>query len=116
MSPKWKVQLKVYLIRGAGTEHGCSNLYKTFGSPWSESSVRAEAEFTLPSCYLQQAPRLQPGSFTKFQEETLFYIFYSMPQDEAQLYAADELATRGWAYHKELKVFFPPTTLSSHSP
>jgi CCR4-NOT transcription complex subunit 2 len=72
------------------------NLYKTFGSPWSDAAARAEPEFTLPSCYLSQAPRLTPGSFTKFQEETLFYIFYSMPNDEAQVYAADELANRGW--------------------
>eukprot|EP00976_Prorocentrum_cordatum_P061271 1176231-Prorocentrum_minimum.AAC.2 len=81
------------------------NLYKTFGSPWSDSAVRAEPEFSLPPCYLQQAPRLAPGSFAKFQEETLFYIFYSMPNDEAQLYAADELANRGWYYHKELKLW-----------
>eukprot|EP00854_Cymbomonas_tetramitiformis_P005848 gene5848-7044_t len=47
----------------------------------------------------------QAGYFTKFQEETLFYIFYSMPGDEAQLYAADELSNRGWAFHKELKVW-----------
>jgi len=84
------------------------NLFKTFGSPWSDNAVRPEPEFVLPSCYLQQAPRLQPGSFTKFQEETLFYIFYSMPNDEAQLYAAEELATRGWAYHKELKMWLCP--------
>jgi CCR4-NOT transcription complex subunit 2 len=121
-----------------------------FGSPWADSAVRPEPEFTLPSCYLQAAPRLQPGSFSKFQvrqaqcerhsethskrehsashaestlpmlkqhlcgswvcaqEETLFYIFYSMPHDEAQLYAAEELASRGWAYHKELKAWLCP--------
>ena len=28
------------------------------------------------------------------QPDTLFYIFYGMPGDEAQLYAADELAAR----------------------
>ncbi len=28
------------------------------------------------------------------QPDTLFYIFYGMPGDEAQLYAADELANR----------------------
>lgn len=42
------------------------------------------------------------------QEETLFYIFYSMPHDEAQLYAAEELAARGWAFHKELKAWLCP--------
>ncbi|KAL8528171.1 hypothetical protein ACS0TY_005829 [Phlomoides rotata] len=29
--------------------------------------------------------------FSKFQLDTLFYIFYSMPKDESQLYAANEL-------------------------
>lgn len=58
----------------------------------------------VPECYRHAPPRLQPGYFTKFAQETLFYIFYSMPGDEAQLFAADELQHRGWAYHKEFKV------------
>lgn len=55
-------------------------------------------------CYRQPPPRLKSGYFSKFQQETLFYIFYSMPADEAQVFAADELASRGWWFHKELKV------------
>ena len=43
--------------------------------------------------------------FAKFQQETLFYIFYSMPGKEAQLFAADELVQRGWGFHKELKAW-----------
>lgn len=58
----------------------------------------------VPECYRHAPPRLQAGYFTKFAQETLFYIFYSMPGDEAQLFAADELQHRGWAYHKEFKV------------
>ena len=58
----------------------------------------------VPACYRQPAPRLKPGYFSKFQQDTLFYIFYSMPADEAQVFAADELASRGWWFHKELKV------------
>ena len=46
---------------------------------------------------------MKPGYFSKFQQDTLFYIFYSMPADEAQLFAADELASRGWGFNKELK-------------
>ena len=48
----------------------------------------------VPACYLHSPPRLQPSYFSKFQPDTLFYIFYGMPGDEAQLYAADELAAR----------------------
>ena len=54
----------------------------------------------VPQCYLNSPSRLQPGYFAKFQQDTLFYVFYSMPGDEAQLYAADELANRGWWFHK----------------
>ena len=35
-----------------------------------------------------------------------FYIFYSMPNDEAQLYATNELYHRGWFYHKENRLWF----------
>ncbi|XP_024362821.1 probable NOT transcription complex subunit VIP2 isoform X2 [Physcomitrium patens] len=93
------------------------NLYKTFASPWADGPVRGEPEFTLPDCYVQRAPRLQPGYFSKFPQETLFYIFYSMPNDEAQMYAADELYNRGWFYHKDHKIWLtrvlneiPPVT------
>lgn len=84
------------------------NLYKTFGSPWSDAPAKGDPEYTLPQCYVQPAaPRLlQQGYFSKFQEETLFYIFYSMPNDEAQLYAANELYNRGWFYHREHRLWF----------
>lgn len=81
------------------------NLYKTFGSPWADAPVRPEPEYQVPACYLHTPPRLQPGYFSKFQQDTLFYIFYSMPGDEAQLFAADELASRNWWFHKELKMW-----------
>lgn len=48
----------------------------------------------VPQCYLHSPPRLQPGYFQKFQPDTLFYIFYGMPGDEAQLFAAEELGSR----------------------
>ena len=51
------------------------------------------------------AGRAHPAMFSKFQHETLFYIFYSMPGEEAQLYAADELIHRGWGFHKEIKAW-----------
>ena len=81
------------------------SLYKTFASPWADSPATPERELHLPACYGQMGPRLQPGSFVKFTLETLFYVFYSMPNDEAQLYAAEELSNRGWYFHKELKAW-----------
>ncbi|KAI8566109.1 hypothetical protein RHMOL_Rhmol02G0014000 [Rhododendron molle] len=34
---------------------------------------------------------LQESYFVKFSMDTLFFVFFSMPKDEAQLYAANEL-------------------------
>ncbi|XP_031505239.1 probable NOT transcription complex subunit VIP2 isoform X1 [Nymphaea colorata] len=81
------------------------NLYKTFASPWSDGPVKGDPEYSFPQCYLQPTLKLQPGYFSRFRPETLFYIFYSMPKDEAQLYAANELVNLGWIYHKELRLW-----------
>jgi len=62
--------------------------------------------FQLPSCYYMQPPALKTGHLSKFQLETLFYIFYALPQDVLQAYAAQELYTREWRYHGELKLWF----------
>jgi CCR4-NOT transcription complex subunit 2 len=67
----------------------------------------------VPECYKQTPPRLKPGYFSKFGQDTLFYIFYSMPADEAQIFAADELSSRGWGFNKELKVHFRHSAILS---
>ena len=36
-------------------------------------------------------PFLKPGHFQKFHSTTLFYIFYLMPKDTLQIFAAEEL-------------------------
>ncbi|KAF5470610.1 hypothetical protein F2P56_011114 [Juglans regia] len=83
------------------------NLHKTFGSPWSDEPAKGDPEFTVPQCYYaKQPPPLHQSYFLKFTVETLFYIFYSMPKDEAQLYASNELYNRGWFYHKEHRLWF----------
>uniref|UniRef100_A0A0D3G951 NOT2/NOT3/NOT5 C-terminal domain-containing protein n=1 Tax=Oryza barthii TaxID=65489 RepID=A0A0D3G951_9ORYZ len=80
------------------------NLYKTFGSPWSSEPVKEEYSYEIPDCYSSmQPPPLQALHFLRFHLMTLFYIFYSMPQDAAQLYAANEICKYGWVYHKELR-------------
>ncbi|KAG2670249.1 hypothetical protein I3843_14G074800 [Carya illinoinensis] len=83
------------------------NLHKTFGSPWSDEPAKGDPEFKVPQCYYaKQPPALHQSYFLKFTVETLFYIFYSMPKDEAQLYASNELYNRGWFYHKEHRLWF----------
>lgn len=59
-------------------------LYATFASPWAEEPATPEPQFNLPSCYYLQPPPLKPMHLKNFQVETLFYIFYSMPQDVLQ--------------------------------
>jgi len=81
-------------------------LYATFASPWADSPAQRDPEFNLPQCYYMQPPALKTGHFSKFQLETLFYIFYNMPRDTLQAYAATELYNRDWRYHKDLTLWF----------
>ncbi|KAL6501652.1 hypothetical protein OROGR_026785 [Orobanche gracilis] len=81
-------------------------LHKKFASPWSDEPIRGEPEYNVPECYhVKQTPLLKQSHFARFRPETLFFIFYSMPKDEAQLFAANELYNRGWFYHRELRLW-----------
>lgn len=83
------------------------NLHKKFASPWSEEPAKGEPHYSVPECFnSKQPPALTQGFFSRFRQETLFYIFYSMPKEEAQLYAANELHVRGWFYHREHHLWF----------
>lgn len=53
-------------------------------------------------------PSLKSEHLSKFQLETLFYMFYSMPKDILQSFAACELYRRDWRYHNELKIWLKP--------
>ncbi|MCE3050692.1 putative NOT transcription complex subunit vip2 [Datura stramonium] len=87
--------------------NSAENLHKMFGSPWSDEPAKGDPEFTVPQCYyVSNHLPLNQAYFSKFQLDTLFYIFYSMPKDEAQLYAANELYNRGWFYHREHRLWF----------
>ncbi|KAJ5363695.1 uncharacterized protein N7496_009408, partial [Penicillium cataractarum] len=77
-------------------------LHTSFASPFvsSMSAVPLEQDFSLPSCY--NVANIQPLSsrIPGFSDETLFYIFYSMPRDIMQELVAEELMGRKWRYHK----------------
>ncbi|KAK9320995.1 hypothetical protein V1517DRAFT_263310 [Lipomyces orientalis] len=78
----------------------------TFASPWAETSTtKVEPDFHLPPCYHVQSAPPQQTKVANFSDETLFYIFYSMPRDFMQEAVAAELTSRNWRYHKELKVW-----------
>ncbi|KAG7389085.1 CCR4-NOT transcription complex subunit 2 [Phytophthora pseudosyringae] len=85
--------------------NSAESLYPTFASPWSEEQLTKEPQFSLPMCYYNQPPVLKTTHLSKFHLETLFFIFYSMPKDVLQAYAAQELYSREWRYHAELKTW-----------
>lgn len=85
---------------------GTRSLHSTFASPWAETQSGKEPQFNLPMCYYMQPPALKTSHLSKFQLETLFYIFYAIPNDVLQAYAAQELYTREWRYHMDLKLWF----------
>lgn len=82
------------------------NLHATFASPWSDTPARKDPEYYMPPCYYMNPPQLKTAHLQKFSLETLFYIFFNMPRDMLQAYAAAELYNRGWKYHRELKCWF----------
>lgn len=82
------------------------HLYSTFAGPWSDAPTTREPQYQLPMCYYMQPPALKTGHLSKFQLETLFYIFYALPKDVLQAYAAQELYAREWKYHVDLKLWF----------
>ena len=81
-------------------------LFTTFSSPWANEPACQDRAFNLPACYMQSPPALKTSHLSKFQLETLFYIFYSMPKDVMQAYAAQELYNREWRFHKTAQLWF----------
>jgi hypothetical protein len=83
------------------------NIYSNFMSPFADNpTAGAEPSFSLSPAYILSKP--VPSSLSrmsKLTEETLFYIFYSMPRDILQEAAAQELYLRGWRFHKEFKLW-----------
>ncbi|KAL1918189.1 uncharacterized protein VTP21DRAFT_3455 [Calcarisporiella thermophila] len=84
-------------------------LYSGFVVPWADkqnvNSLQIEPLYSLPSCYNVQTPPPAHTKMASFSDETLFYIFYSMPRDMLQEAAAQELYNRNWRYHKDLRLW-----------
>ncbi|QSL67159.1 hypothetical protein MERGE_001548 [Pneumocystis wakefieldiae] len=83
-------------------------LYMSFLSPWMDlntTKAYSVPKFNLPACYNVQLAPPALSKIRNFSDETLFYIFYSMPRDAMQEAAAQELTNRNWRYHKELKLW-----------
>lgn len=96
-------------LMGLDLSEGAENL-KNMASPWQETTrSEVEPDFSLPESILKKniVPQPEPcgSKILSFQDETLFYIFYSRPRDTIQEYAARELVTRNWRYHRDLQVW-----------
>lgn len=79
-------------------------IFPTFSTPFADANSRpAIPEFTLPSAYsVNNVPALLTR-MSNFSDETLFAIFYQYPKDLAQEAAAEQLYSRDWRWHKELR-------------
>jgi len=62
-------------------------------------------KFTLPECYTVKNVQPIEDKIAGFNEETLFWIFYSCPGDFKQQIAALELNSRNWRWHKKLQLW-----------
>ena len=83
-------------------------LYPNFTSPLSEAGQNEDPQVKVPQCYMIHPPSVKLDQFSKFQVETLFYMFYQLPKDILQALAAQELYKRDWRYHGELTMWLKP--------
>jgi CCR4-NOT transcription complex subunit 2 len=88
------------------------SLHASFTSPFEENQAPASPSFVAPGCYMLSSAPIQADQMSRFQIETLFYMFYSMPKDVMQGMAAVELYRREWRYHSELRSWLKVSTQS----
>eukprot|EP00049_Salpingoeca_infusionum_P023544 m.12686 g.12686 ORF g.12686 m.12686 type:complete len:337 (-) comp5855_c0_seq1:179-1189(-) len=74
-------------------------LFTTFNSPWEAPQTKTPAYYTVTTA------KPLPQRFDSLSLHSLFYMFYNMPQDSAQLMAAKYLYNKEWRYHRQLKVW-----------
>lgn len=91
------------------------NIYSNFMSPFADNpTTGSEPSFSLSSAY--SLSKQVPSCLSKIHQltdETLFYIFYSMPRDILQEAAAQELYCRNWRFHKEFKLWLTKEDVNS---
>lgn len=86
-------------------------LYTSFPGPWSDVTLKPyEIDYPVPSEYLiysQIKDKLAPirEKLARYEDDTLFFLFYMFPNDILQIAASSELYHREWRYHKDDKVW-----------
>ncbi|KAI8909827.1 hypothetical protein EDD86DRAFT_206330 [Gorgonomyces haynaldii] len=81
-------------------------IYSQFMTPFTDNpTLGHEPSFKLPSSYTLHHLKPTLTRLSQCSDETLFYIFYSMPRDVLQEASAQELYQRQWRYHKDFKLW-----------
>lgn len=68
--------------------NSAENLYKTFGSPWSDEPAKGDPEFTAPQCYYAKQPPTLSVSFLcifVYLDLTFLFIETSFLLDAASI-------------------------------
>lgn len=85
------------------------SLYNTFASPWADAPCRPQdIDYNVPQEYLIHGyvrEKLAPIRLNRYNEDLLFYLYYSNGGDLLQVLAAGELYARDWRYHKEERLW-----------
>lgn len=85
------------------------SLCSTFASPWADAPCRAQdIDFPVPQEYLIHPyirDKLAPIQLKRYNEDLLFFLYYSNGGELLQLLATIELYNRDWRYHKEERVW-----------
>lgn len=68
-----------------------------------EAKLKSFATRLLPDCY--SAFTFNNLNVKNFHEETLFFIFYALPESELQVRAYNELISKGYFFSKTLDAF-----------
>jgi CCR4-NOT transcription complex subunit 2 len=76
----------------------------------------SEPVYSTPPCYINHPPSFKTEHITKVPLESLFYMFYSMPRDIMQAYAAQELYRREYRFHTELKIWMKAAPVNPNVP
>ncbi|KAL2417880.1 hypothetical protein ABEF95_004741 [Exophiala dermatitidis] len=82
-------------------------LLTTYPGPWAEANAQPlrplDSEYSIPDCYTVKKIAPLASRINGFMDETLFFIFYTMPRDYTQMLVAQELVARKWRYHMREK-------------
>lgn len=78
-------------------------LLPSYPGPWAEPNAQPlrplDSEYSIPDCYTVKKIAPLSSRINGFADDTLFFIFYTMPRDYTQMLVAQELVARKWRYH-----------------